>query len=142
MLKHLLILLLILIGLSSIATIRKDEDPVRKTQTDPILYKQKMEEQKDGVKGAPSPSFKFYNREGFLADSPVDQKKEEAAELPKTVDSTEVNLEEPLDAHQEASPDSLKEGQEDEDWWDSSGKEEPAGDQNALQSEETAPDVK
>ena len=53
------------------ATIRRKDDPVLKTQTDPISFQQKAEEEKDGKKGAPTPSFKFYEKGQFLAEPPV-----------------------------------------------------------------------
>lgn len=55
-------------------TVRKKEDPIRDTQTDPIAYNKKMEEIKDGEKGAPTPSFQYYGGEPFLKSPPVDKK--------------------------------------------------------------------
>ena len=55
----------------NVGAIRKNEDPIARTQTDPISYKQKLEETKDGVKGAPSPSFKYYEKEAFMVKSPM-----------------------------------------------------------------------
>ena len=60
------------LALLQMGTIRRKEDPILKTQTDPILYKQKMDEIKDGEKGAPSPSFRHYDKAGFLAELPVE----------------------------------------------------------------------
>ncbi len=51
--------------------VRKKDDPILRTQTNPILYKEKMEEMKDGEKEAPLPSFKLYRKEEFLADPPM-----------------------------------------------------------------------
>lgn len=62
-------------------TVRRSENPVTDTQTNPILYEKKMEEIKDGVKGAPSPTMKFYEKEKFLAKTPVqDQQVNEETE--------------------------------------------------------------
>ena len=66
------------VALFSIAGMRKNEDPIAATaQTSPISLKQKLEETKDGVKGAPSPSMTFYGSQPVLTGSPV---KEEAKE--------------------------------------------------------------
>ena len=54
-----------------LAAVRKKEDPILKTQTDPIAYKEKMEEIKDGEKGAPAPSMERYPQSGFLSKPPV-----------------------------------------------------------------------
>lgn len=55
----------------NLATVRKKDDPILKTQTDPILLKDKQEEIKDGEKGAPTPSFKWYAFNWFQTDSPA-----------------------------------------------------------------------
>ena len=115
--------ILITIGLLSLGTIRQKEDPILRTQTEPISYKQKTEEQKDGVKGAPSPSFNYYSRNGFLSDPPVS--KEKAAPVPELVDS-EINPQ-----NQEE-----KEG----DWWDASDSDDETGD--VASPEETDPQPK
>jgi|GEM_PF-3327174 len=46
--------------------ILKVEDPIADTQTEGILYDQKMEQEKDGVKAAASPKVIFYGGQGFL----------------------------------------------------------------------------
>lgn len=56
--------------LLNMGSIRKQEDPIVNTQTNPILYKEKMEEIKDGEKGAPSPTFKYYEKADFMTDPP------------------------------------------------------------------------
>jgi len=58
--------------------VQKKENPILKTQTDPIAYKAKMEELKEGEKGAPSPSLRHYPESGFLVDPPFEAKKVEA----------------------------------------------------------------
>ena len=69
---------LVLMGtILNLGSIRKQEDPITKTQTEPISLKQKMEEMKDGPKGAPTPSFKLYPKEGFQIEPPVAHAEEE-----------------------------------------------------------------
>ena len=65
------VVLFLFVGLN-LGTIRKQDDPILNTQTNPILYKEKMEEIKDGEKGAPSPSFTHYTKQDFLSESPVE----------------------------------------------------------------------
>ena len=69
----------------SIAAIRKKDDPVLDTQTNPIAHKQKVEEVKDGIKGAPTPSFDHFPDEKFHLDPPIDKE-----------DKENLDLEEPL----------------------------------------------
>lgn len=57
----------------NLGTIYQDEDPILRTQTNPILYTKKMDEIKDGEKGAPAPSFKFYKREKFYVEEPMEK---------------------------------------------------------------------
>lgn len=64
----------------SIAAIYKKDDPIVKTQTDPILYEQKQEEIKEGVKGAPQPVWRVYPKYRFLVEPPFTQQREEAPE--------------------------------------------------------------
>lgn len=68
---------ILFLSLMHVGTIRKKDDPIVKTQTDPITYKAKMEEIKDGVKGAPSPSLKFYGKydgeEQFYTAEPMEE---------------------------------------------------------------------
>ena len=64
----------------NMGTIRKKPNPILKTQTDPIAYKDKLEEIKDGIKGPPSPVWKLYARNGFLTEAPVDSNKDGVAE--------------------------------------------------------------
>ena len=60
-------------------TIRRTEDPIRDTQTAPIGYQQKMEEDKDGKKGALLYSVKYNPSDEFLTAPPVAGEEEEAA---------------------------------------------------------------
>ncbi len=76
-----------ILGLSFLnaAPMLKNESAVRKTQTDGISLKAKLEETKDGVKGAPMPSMQYYERGNFFVDAPVENKKAEALRLKTTV---------------------------------------------------------
>jgi hypothetical protein len=71
------ICVLVLGGLN-IGAILRSEDPIRDTETSPISYKQKMEEDKDGKKGPLAYSVKYNPRDTFLTTSPVGSKKEES----------------------------------------------------------------
>ena len=68
------LIVVILVSLLNLATIRKKEDPIAKTQTDPIAFNDKIEELKEGPKGAPTPSFQLYAKSKFFTELPVDQK--------------------------------------------------------------------
>lgn len=85
------IIMLVATGLN-LGAIRKAEDPIRDTQTSPILYKQKVEEEKDGVKGPVLYHVKNYPKEPFFIDPPytkeptVSQKEKSAGAMPSTLD--------------------------------------------------------
>ncbi len=50
--KQILIsLILLCLACLNLASVRKNEDPILNTQAEGVLYRQKMEEEKDGVKG-------------------------------------------------------------------------------------------
>jgi hypothetical protein len=68
------IFLSVLAGLN-VGTVRKTEDPIRDTQTNPILYEQKKEEEKDGKKGPLLYHVKNYPRETFFIDPPFEKEK-------------------------------------------------------------------
>jgi hypothetical protein len=99
--------------------IRKNDDPIVKTQTDPISLKDKLEETKDGVKGAPTPSFAYYGKEKFLVKTAVQEEEdaEKSVEVSKTaVEVSEVDFEE----EELAAEDLIAEessGEEEEEWW-------------------------
>ena len=97
---------LVISSLLNLGTIKKADDPILKTQTDPISYKQKMEEEKDGPKGAPTPSFKLYPKEGFMTDPAVEES--EGDELPADSASGEAVSEVAV---------SSGEDEESGDWW-------------------------
>ncbi len=66
--------LLLSVWMLHAGTVRKKDDPILNTQTNPIALKDKMEEIKDGEKGAPSPSFKNYPKSQFLTEPPMEDK--------------------------------------------------------------------
>lgn len=63
-------LFIVILASAHLGTIRRNEDPIRNTQTDPIAYKQKMEEEKDGVKGPLAYSVKYNPKDTFFIDPP------------------------------------------------------------------------
>ncbi|MFA7254576.1 MAG: hypothetical protein WC133_00555 [Candidatus Omnitrophota bacterium] len=73
------IFLSVLAGLN-VGSIRRSEDPVRDTQTNPILYEQKKEEEKDGKKGPLLYHVKNSPRETFFIDPPYEKAKKTVAE--------------------------------------------------------------
>jgi hypothetical protein len=73
-----LIFISILSGLN-LGSILKAEDPIRDTQTNPILYEQKKEEEKDGKKGPLLYHVKNNPRESFFIDPPFEKEKGSAS---------------------------------------------------------------
>ncbi|HOW88301.1 MAG TPA: hypothetical protein P5561_01390 [Candidatus Omnitrophota bacterium] len=69
------IFLSVLAGLN-VASIRKAEDPIRDTQTNPILYEQKKEEEKEGKKGPLLYSVKHNPKEDFFIEPPYEKSKD------------------------------------------------------------------
>ena len=124
------------------AAILKKDDPVARTQADPILFSEKMEQEKDGKKEAPMPSFKLYGEKGQLHQSPVGAiPKDEPEEFyikPKKAfqdqgavsevsDKTEPYLEEPPESAEIGIPEAEapgaveEESYDSEDWWAEEG---------------------
>jgi hypothetical protein len=64
----------------SLGSVRQVEDPIRDTQTNPILYEQKKEEEKDGKKGPLMYSVKNNPRESFFIDPPFEKEKKTSSE--------------------------------------------------------------
>ena len=95
---------IVITSLMNLATIRKKEDPITKTQTSPIALNDKIQELKEGPKGAPTPSFRLYDKSKFFTDSPVDQK-ETKEEKQSQDEITELGRLSPEEEFQE------------EDWW-------------------------
>jgi len=60
----------------NLGTVRRADDPVRDTQTNGILYEQKMEEEKDGKKGPLLYHVKNSPRETFFIDPPFEKETE------------------------------------------------------------------
>lgn len=95
--------------------IRKEYNPIVDTQTDPIKLKKKMEELKDGQKGAPTPSFQFYDKsEDFQAKTAIG----EDPEAEESVQSNIPALGDPL-------PENVQDGEG--DWWAEDWSEEEQG---------------
>ena len=85
-------------------TIRRKDDPIAKTKTNPIAYKDKLKEIKNGIKGAPKPSIKFYGNEEFLTEDLVEKEK------PEELKDKIPNAGEPI-------PENLKEEKAQKDFW-------------------------
>ncbi|MBN1688799.1 MAG: hypothetical protein JW893_06830 [Candidatus Omnitrophica bacterium] len=99
--------LVVIVGLFHMGTVRKKEDPIRNTQTDPVAYKAKQEELKDGPKGAPAPSLKFYEKEEFLIEPPMKD---------QGIGRGEEVLDEFVESWEDETLD-YEEGTLEEDWW-------------------------
>jgi hypothetical protein len=74
-----LIFVSVLAGLN-LGSIRRNEDPIRDTQTNPILYEQKKEEEKDGKKGPLMYNVKNVPRESFFIDPPFEKAKKDSSQ--------------------------------------------------------------
>jgi len=106
------IVLIVGIGLLNAGTLLKKENPIRRTQTDPIKYEDKMKELGGKApKGAPRPSFEYYFRRLFLTDFPFFKKKEEPGEVLHLEDSKE------LTETWVESEDDPKTAESEADWW-------------------------
>jgi hypothetical protein len=90
--------------------IRKNDDHVVKTQTDPILYDKKMEELKDGEKGPSMPVMTLYARNDFMTKSAV--RADSGKLVTQTDEVVAVEPEEGLPADLGGSA-----GTSDEFWW-------------------------
>jgi len=103
-------IILLCLGILQLGTIRQAEDPILKTQTEPISYKAKLEETKDGVKGAPAPSMTFYGNETFYIDSTVEEQKDEDLFDYRLTRDSETEF-------SEVPEDSDKSGEPGKYWW-------------------------
>lgn len=74
---------LFLIAFLHVNAILKAEDPIADTQTEAILYDQKMEQEKDGVKGPATPKMIYYGGQGFLTKSSLTKYEKEMATAAK-----------------------------------------------------------
>lgn len=95
--RYILIIGLLTVFVLNMGLVRKKENPIRDTQTDPILYKQKMEQIKDGEKGPTTYSMQFYKKEKFFTEAPFSEDEE--------ISTKEI---------------STKEGEDLGDWWEES----------------------
>ena len=129
-----------MLALFSLASLRKNEDPISTSQTSAIPLKQKIEETKDGVKGAPSPSMSFYGSRQILTSSPVEQETGEE-EKPAAKDATAKEEQSPVVSQEEDSwetdsgqtpekvQESTKKAVVDEDsWWSEEEPQAPPSD--------------
>ncbi len=73
-----LIFVVLLAGINT-GTVRHTDDPIRDNQTSGIGYQQKMEEEKDGVKGPLAYSVKYNPKDTFFVDPPFDEKEKASA---------------------------------------------------------------
>ncbi len=83
------LLLTLCLACCNLGVMLNKDDPVAKTRTDPISWKAKQEEIKDGVKGAPMPSLEYYKRQKFLVDDPYEKEQERLAPHKQTAPVTE-----------------------------------------------------
>jgi hypothetical protein len=132
-------LALLVCAFLNLATVRKRQDPIASAQTGPISLQQKLEETKDGPKGAPSPSLQFYKGGSFLTKTPMETPKEAAAgnsEAIEGLDAASASDEEAGFFEEEREGQSARSyaAEEDEEEWWSEEDEETAG--PAGQSEE------
>ena len=130
--------LCLLTALFSMGGLRQNQDPVAATaQTAPISLKQKIEETKDGVKGAPSPSMTFYKDQKILTNSPVKVSHEEdIVEESKAVEepagkAVEEDDSWEVDADAESKKDQGSSGkavEKEDSWWSEDDSEQPPSD--------------
>lgn len=71
--------LAVLLALHGNAILR-NEDPIQAVQTDAISYDQKMEQEKDGVKGPATPKVIYYGGQGFFSKPPSIAPKQDESE--------------------------------------------------------------
>ncbi len=67
------------LGLSFLflGAVLKKKDGIQMTQTDPVNYQEKMKEEEGGKKGPPSPSLRFFPKERFMSEGPVEKKEKQ-----------------------------------------------------------------
>ena len=82
--KIVFFIFLSVLAIPNLGTIRKAEDPIRDTQTNPILYEQKKEEEKDGKKGPLLYNVKNNPRESFFIDPPYEKDKKSSVQKSMT----------------------------------------------------------
>ncbi len=119
------LLIVLVLAAMHLGTIRKKQDPVTMTQADAIPLKKKLEQEKDGKKEAPMPSFKLYGGKGFLSKTPVNETGEDDSAIPAAEATDEVVYEDQsgvdLDEAEDVAEDDLSaeegDAEEEEDWW-------------------------
>ena len=132
MMKRLCFFVVLILAFLSLATVKKNQDPIVNTQTDPVTYAQKQQEEKEGKKGPPVPRMDLFPKEQFLVEAPV-VKPKEADEIPSEEDEFDLWFDEkgedlaedenlPVEASsQEPKRKGLKDSkevsEEGEDWW-------------------------
>lgn len=133
----------------NLGTVRRAEDPVRDTQTNGILYEQKMEEEKDGKKGPLLYHVKNSPRETFFIDPPFEKETETpssktASEKTSAAGGTEGWWEEESVAPREASSAETTSGSLDESLVEAekTKKTEIAEESKAVPKEQGAPSGK
>lgn len=114
------LLLTLCLACCNLGVMLKTDDPVAKTRTDPISWKAKQEEIKDGVKEAAMPSIEYYKRQKFLFDDPYEKEQERLAPRKLTAPVTEAT---------EAAEDESETGY----WWEAEETEPaPEAEDNAT----------
>lgn len=125
--KVLVVALLFSVLMLHAGSVRKKDDPILNTQTNPIALKDKMEEIKDGEKGAPSPSFKHYPKSRFLTEPSIEDYPNSESEAPEeSLAEGEEPLIEDLGEYEDA------EEPEEEDWWEEEEDEGEGPDENSF----------
>lgn len=82
----------VLVAFLSVGAIAKKQDPILKTQTDPVDYREKQKEEREGKKGPPVPTIELFPRQRFLVEGPVQKTKRPSVSREKA--ETELWLEE------------------------------------------------
>jgi len=109
--KYLFSILVLALAMLNMGVIRRNEDPIRDTQTNPILYEQKKQEEKDGKKGALLYSVKYNPPSEFLVAPPVDtQGDKEVAQKAKETGTDITGWWEETPAEDWQNPSSLYDG--------------------------------
>ncbi len=125
-----LVLMLTAFFVLHVGSVRKKDDPIRNTQTDPIALKDKMEEIKDGEKEAPLPSFKLYPKSRFLTELPMESEKKtevnEQAFPEKEVSATDAVQGQEQEEKEAKLEEKSKDGS-DQDWWEARSSEDLSG---------------
>ena len=106
----------VLIAFLSVGAIAKKQDPILKTQTDPVDYREKQKEEREGKKGPPVPTIELFPRQRFLVEGPVDKTKRPPVSQRKA--ETELWLEEEEGEEGDEFEDEFKLELETDDMWE------------------------